>query len=123
MTFGVSACKQTKQDTKRPSPKGLREFPERCVYLTLVSCLNLGSMLRFVLMAKPVIEIEKTPNESNSSVLRRFSRRVRGSGIIKKAKSLRYEERALSPFKKKKSKLVRMAKKAEIDRMKKLGKV
>lgn len=75
-------------------------------------------------MAKPIIEIEKTtPGENNSSLLRRFSRRVRSSGLIQKAKSNRYQDRALSNFKKKKSKLVRMAKRVEIDRKKKLGKI
>jgi ribosomal protein S21 len=41
-------------------------------------------------MAKTVIEVRKNPNENNSSVLRRFSRRIQESGIIRKVKSSRY---------------------------------
>ena len=74
-------------------------------------------------MAKTVIEVKKNPNENNSSVLRRFSRRIQESGIIRKVKGSRYNERAESKLKIKKSALKRMAKRKEIEKLRKLGKI
>jgi ribosomal protein S21 len=74
-------------------------------------------------MAKTVIEVRKNPNENNSSVLRRFSRRIQESGIIRKVKSSRYNERKESKLKVKKSALKRMERRKEIEKLKKLGKI
>lgn len=46
-----------------------------------------------------VIEVKKNPNENNMNVLRRFSRKVIESGIVRKVKSKRYNERSLSKLK------------------------
>ena len=74
-------------------------------------------------MAKTVIEVRKNPNENNSSVLRRFSRRIQESGIIRKVKSSRYNERKDSKMKIKKSALKRIIRRKEIEKLKKLGKM
>ena len=74
-------------------------------------------------MAKTVIEVKKNPNENNTGVLRRFSRRVQESGIIQKVKGSRYNERKESKLKVKKSALKRMIKRREIEKLRKLGKV
>jgi ribosomal protein S21 len=74
-------------------------------------------------MAKTVIEVKKNPNENNASVLRRFSRRIQESGIIRKVKGSRYNERSESKLKVKKSALKRMARRKEIEKLKKLGKM
>jgi ribosomal protein S21 len=74
-------------------------------------------------MAKTVIEVKKNPNENNASVLRRFSRRIQESGIIHKVKGNRYNERKESKLKVKKSALKRMARRKEIEVLKKLGKM
>ncbi|KKU50442.1 MAG: hypothetical protein UX71_C0001G0097 [Parcubacteria group bacterium GW2011_GWA1_47_10] len=74
-------------------------------------------------MAKTVIEVRKNPNENNSSVLRRFSRRIQESGIIRRVKSSRYNERKESKLKVKKSALKRMQRRKEIEKLKKLGKI
>lgn len=74
-------------------------------------------------MAKTVIEVRKNPNENNSSVLRRFSRRIQESGIIRKVKGSRYNERKESKLKVKKSALRRMVRRQEIEKLKKLGKI
>lgn len=74
-------------------------------------------------MAKTVIEVKKNPNENNSSVLRRFSRRIQESGIIRKIKGARYNVRKESKLKIKKSALKRMARRKEIEKLKKLGKM
>ena len=39
-------------------------------------------------MAKTVIEVKKNPNENNSSVLRRFSRRIQESALSARSKAL-----------------------------------
>ena len=46
---------------------------------------------------------QKNPNENNSSVLRRFSRRIQESGIIRKVKGTRYNLRKESKLKVKKA--------------------
>jgi len=74
-------------------------------------------------MAKTVIEIKKNPNENNASVLRRFSRRIQESGIIRKVKSARYNIRKESKLKVKKSALKRMTRRKEIEKLRKLGKM
>lgn len=74
-------------------------------------------------MAKTVIEVKKNPNENNTSVLRRFSRRIQESGIIHKVKGARYNERKESKLKVKKSALKRMGRRKEIEKLRKLGKI
>ena len=74
-------------------------------------------------MANTVIEVKKNPNENNSSVLRRFSRRIQESGIIRRVKSSRYNERKESKLKVKKSALKRIERRKEIEKLKKLGKI
>jgi ribosomal protein S21 len=74
-------------------------------------------------MAKTIIEVKKNPNENNASVLRRFSRRIQESNIIRKVKSSRYNERKESKLKVKKSALKRMIKRKENDKLRKLGKI
>ncbi len=74
-------------------------------------------------MANVVIEVRKNPNENNSSVLRRFSRKIQESGIIRKVKSARYNVRKESRLKVKNSALKRMARRIEIEHLKKLGKM
>lgn len=74
-------------------------------------------------MAKTLIEVKKNPNENNSSVLRRFSRKIQESGIIRKVKSSRYSVRKESKLKIKNSALKRMARRREVEKLKKLGKM
>lgn len=69
------------------------------------------------------IEVVRESNESNSSVLRRFSKRVQGSGVVRKAKSLKSLERPLSTYKRKKRALKRIARRTEVEYLKKLGKI
>jgi len=74
-------------------------------------------------MANTVIEVKKNPNENNSSILRRFSRKIQESGIIRKVKGSRYNVRQESKIKIKKSALKKMARRQEIEKLKKLGKM
>ena len=74
-------------------------------------------------MAKTLIEIHKNPNENNASILRRFSRKVLESGIIRKVKADRYNVRKESKVKVKKSTLKKMGRRKEVERLRKLGKM
>jgi ribosomal protein S21 len=70
-----------------------------------------------------MIEVKREAAESTGSVLRRFSKRVQGSGLIRKVKALKATERPLSAYKQKKSALTRLARRAAYERLKKLGKI
>ena len=69
------------------------------------------------------IEVEKNSNESNASILRRFTKKVQGSGILPRVRSIRYSGRKLSSYKVKIAKLSSLAKKAEIENLIKMGKI
>lgn len=70
-----------------------------------------------------MIEVKKKEKETTSSVIRRFSRKMQQSNIIPKVKSLRYNTRAKSAFKKKQDALKRIAKYKIKEKLKKLGKI
>mgnify|MGYP001570020207 FL=1 len=74
-------------------------------------------------MARTVIEVRKNPNENNAGVLRRFSRRIQESGIIRRVKSNRYNLRKESKLKIKKGALKKLDRRKEIEKLKKLGKM
>jgi hypothetical protein len=69
------------------------------------------------------IEIEKNSNESNASILRRFTKKVQGSGILPRVRSIRYSGRKLSPYKVKVQRLASLAKKEEIEELIRMGKM
>ncbi len=69
------------------------------------------------------IEVKRQASESSSSLLRRFSRRVQGSGTLRAVRGLQYQTRPASPLRKKTSALKRLAKRSEIEHLKKLGKL
>lgn len=69
------------------------------------------------------VEVAKNANENNASLIRRFTRRIQGSGILPRLRSSRYHERDMSKYKKKAAALKRLAKKAEVEHLKKLGKM
>ena len=74
-------------------------------------------------MAKATIEVKKNPNENNASIVRRFSRRIQESGVIRGVKSLRYNKRKESKLIVKRSALKKLKKRKEIEVLKKLGKI
>lgn len=55
------------------------------------------------------ISVVRTGSESTPSLIRRFSKRVQGSGIIRKVKGSQYFERALSKKKQHNAALRRIA--------------
>jgi ribosomal protein S21 len=69
------------------------------------------------------VEINRNPNENTLSVLRRFTKKVQGAGILPRVRSIRYASRVLSPYKVKKKTLKSLARKAEVQQLIKLGKM
>ena len=69
------------------------------------------------------IELQKNPSENNASLLRRFTKKVQGSGILPRVRSIRYSGRTLSPYKVKMQKLSKLSRKSEIDELIKMGKM
>jgi hypothetical protein len=51
------------------------------------------------------VEIIRNGSENALSVMRKFSRRVQGSGVLPRVRSLRYSDRTQSHFKIKRSKI------------------
>lgn len=69
------------------------------------------------------IEVVKGPSENNLSVLRRFTKRVQGSGVLPRVRGRRYAQRTLSKNTQK-AKTVAFLKKKEVTaELVKLGKV
>lgn len=79
------------------------------LYVTLCTMIN--------------VEVEKTNNESNANVIRRFTKRVQGSGILPRMRGLRYAERKASPYVKKKRTLKALRERTEREKLVKLGKL
>ncbi|MEX0917072.1 MAG: hypothetical protein WDZ90_00905 [Candidatus Paceibacterota bacterium] len=69
------------------------------------------------------VEVKKNGNENTGGVIRRFTRRVQGSGVLPRMRSIRYYERGLSDYLKKKKALKRIKKTAEYERLIKLGRI
>jgi hypothetical protein len=69
------------------------------------------------------VEVTKTANENNVGIIRRFTKKVQGSGILPKVRSLRYASRDLSFYKNKKNTLKNLKRKAEIMELIKMGKM
>jgi len=67
------------------------------------------------------VEVKKNNNETNASVIRRFTKRVQESTILSAARAHRYAERSPSEYTKKKNALKRINRHKEIVRLKKLG--
>lgn len=68
-------------------------------------------------------EVTRTKKENNTSLIKRFTRRVSESGVLQKVRSNRFLERSPSPLIKKQAKVKSLRKKAEIEKMIKLGKM
>ena len=68
-------------------------------------------------------EVVKTGNESALAVIRKFSRRVQGTGLVKNARKNRYYERPASKIVQKKRALKLLKRRAEYRQLVKEGKV
>lgn len=69
------------------------------------------------------IQVNKNDKESTAGLIRRFTKRVRGSGMLSRVRGIRYHERQVSDYVQKKKTLKRLKKKTEYEKMLKLGKI
>ena len=67
------------------------------------------------------LEIKKQGRETSQNLVRRFSRRLKQSGILPRARKARFKERAKSEQMKKRSALRREELKKEYEKLEKLG--
>jgi len=79
-------------------------------------------MLKYRLMSTNVA-VDKTGTENNVALIRRFTRRVQESGIVKRVRGIRYSDRNRSHYVKKKKTLEVIIRRAERERLLKLGKI
>ena len=70
-----------------------------------------------------MIELNKKEGESSTSLLRRFTRKMRESGILQRARGLRFKIRPNSDLIKKRKAIKRVKRKAKMEYLRKLGKI
>ncbi|MFZ2693812.1 MAG: hypothetical protein WAX85_00735 [Minisyncoccia bacterium] len=68
-------------------------------------------------------EVIKTGNENNLNLIRRFTKRVQGSGVLPRVRSIRYSTRKLSPYVKQKKTLKVLKRREEVSELIKQGKM
>ncbi|MEY3783997.1 MAG: hypothetical protein RLZZ230_319 [Candidatus Parcubacteria bacterium] len=69
------------------------------------------------------VEVTKNNNESSANVIRRFTKRVQGAGIVPKVRSGRYFTRVKSSNVQRFAKLKKLVKQVTYEKLVKLGKV
>jgi ribosomal protein S21 len=69
------------------------------------------------------VEVQKNNNETAVNLLRRFTKRVQGAGILNRVRGLRYSERTASRYVRKKRTLKSIRRRTEHARMVRLGKI
>jgi ribosomal protein S21 len=67
------------------------------------------------------VVVKSNKTENGTTLLRRFNKRVQGAGVLSKAKSLKFRDRKVSDFVKKKNRLRSIAKRQKVEKMLKLG--
>lgn len=68
------------------------------------------------------VEVTRNPGENAMGVIRRFSRKVQGAGILPRVRSIRFATRTQSHYKVKQKTLKTIARRAELAELIKLGK-
>lgn len=69
-----------------------------------------------------MIEVQKkTPNEPSRSLIQRFSRMVRSSGVLRQAKKARFRDRPLNRTRRRTAALVREQRRKKKEWMRKRG--
>lgn len=69
------------------------------------------------------VQVDKNGSENSISLIRRFTKRVQGSGILPRVRSIRYHSRTLSKLLRKKKTLKSLGKRAKYQELIKLGKI
>lgn len=68
------------------------------------------------------VEVARTDTENNVSVLRRFTKRVQGSGVLNRVRAHRFFERDASKYKRQTNALKRIKRRETLNQLIKLGK-
>jgi ribosomal protein S21 len=82
-----------------------------------------GSLFHGNLCSMINVQVSNKNNENSMNVIRRFTRRVNSSGILNRARSLRYHSRDFSDTVQKKQALRSLKRRGEVERLIKLGKL
>ncbi len=69
------------------------------------------------------VEVVKSGNENNLNLIRRFTKRVQGSGVLPRVRSIRYATRKQSEYVKKKKTLKVLKRRTEVAELVRLGKM
>ncbi len=69
------------------------------------------------------VEVQKNNNENALTLLKRFTKRVQGAGILNRVRGLRYSKRAESRYVRKKKALKSLERRTFRDHQVKLGKI
>lgn len=69
------------------------------------------------------VEVQRNSNENSLSLLRRFTKRVQGSGVLPRIRSIRYSSRNISETVKRKKTLKKIRRREEVAELLKLGKI
>jgi ribosomal protein S21 len=69
------------------------------------------------------IQVEKTGNDNTGAVLRKFTQRMRSSGIVQKMRKIRYRSRPLSKSSRRKEALRKISRRDEFETLIKEGKL
>ncbi len=69
------------------------------------------------------VQVVKNNNESSANVIRRFTKRVQGAGIVPKVRSGRYHTRIKSRNVQRTAKLKKLVKRVTYEKLVKLGKI
>lgn len=67
--------------------------------------------------------VVRTNNESSTNTIRRFTKRMKGSGVLRRVRNIRYHERKMSDYVRKKQTLKSLENKAKYERLAKDGKI
>ncbi len=69
------------------------------------------------------VEVVKTGNENSLNLIRRFTKKVQGSGVLPRVRSIRYSQRKPSEYVKKKKTLKVLKRREKVTELIKMGKM
>ncbi|QQR65392.1 30S ribosomal protein S21 [Candidatus Kaiserbacteria bacterium] len=69
------------------------------------------------------VQVKKNNQESTANLIRRFTKRVQGSGVLNRLRKERYFARGKSPLVVRSSRLKKLANKVNYEKLLKLGKI
>ncbi len=70
-----------------------------------------------------MLEVTRTENESSGSLIKRFTKKVKESSVLRRAKDLRFQSRPKSKLKTKKEALKKIKTQKRLEYLRKMGKI